>query len=81
MKQYTTKVTLRNGNPFSGDDSPIVLTTQDAYQQAVAGGDILTKYTNDGQEMLLFIPRHAICKLEFAVTNTESAPVTDAFCE
>lgn len=81
MKQYTTKVTLRNGNPFSSDTSPIVLTTQDAYQQAVAGGDILTKYTTQGEEILIFIPRHAICSLEFAITDTESAPVTDAFCE
>ena len=81
MKQYTTKVTLRNGNMFTSDASPIVLTTQDAYQQAVAGGDILTKYTFSGREMLLFIPRHAICALEFAVTESESEPVTDAFCE
>ena len=81
MKQYTTKVTLRNGNTFSGDNSPIVLTTQDAYQQAVAGGDILTKYDPGEGEILLFIPRHAICKLEFVITDTESAPVTDAFCE
>ena len=50
-------------------------------QQAVAGGDILTNYTHDGQEMLLFIPRHAICSLEFAIADAESEAVADAFCE
>lgn len=81
MKQYTVKVTLRG---CSGESATTFLefSGYEAYQQWISGMDIhgFAKLNGAGNAVEVIVPRHAISRIDLAITEAESTPVADAFC-
>lgn len=80
MKQYTVTVHLR-GCADEGT-STLVFSGYEAYQQWLLGRDIhgFAKLNGEGDAVEVIVPRHAISRIDLAITEAESTTVVDAFC-
>lgn len=81
MKQYTVTVHLRGCLDESSVTS-LVFSGYEAYQQWLSGRDIhaFAKLNGEGDAVEVIVPRHAISRIDLAITEAESTPVADAFC-
>ena len=81
MKQYTVTVHLR-GCSGEGSVTFLEFSGYEAYQQWLLGRDIhgFAKLNGAGNAVEVIVPRHAIIRIDLAITEAESTPVVDAFC-
>lgn len=81
MKQYTVTVHLR-GCADEGGTTYLEFSGYEAYQQWLLGRDIhgFAKLNGAGNAVEVIVPRHAISRIDLAITEAESTPVADAFC-